>query len=146
MRNKLLEIGYKNFLSFQHHIRPKKFLLENVYFYILLRNKKENEWNGAPKPPSKCYFLNKALQRKIAVLRHLEGFFEKSRPPLKLKSNGGLLSDIFLQDASFKRYGFQVGFFPAKHFQIFFFFFGTKNRFQKYISYPGGFFKNITPL
>ena len=36
---------------------------------------------------------------KIAVLRHLEGFFEKSeesRPPLKLKNNGGLLSIIFL--------------------------------------------------
>ena len=35
---------------------------------------------------------------KIAVLRHLEGFFKKSeesRPPLKLKNNGGLLSDIF---------------------------------------------------
>ena len=36
---------------------------------------------------------------EIAVLRHLEGFFEKSeesRPPLKLKNNGGLLSIIFL--------------------------------------------------
>ena len=36
---------------------------------------------------------------KIAVLRHLEGFFEKSeenRPPLKLKNNGGLLSIVFL--------------------------------------------------
>ena len=31
-------------------------------------------------------------------MRHLEWFFEKmeeSRPPLKLKNNGGLLSDIF---------------------------------------------------
>ena len=39
-------------------------------------------------------------------------FFEKmeeSRPPLKLKNNGGLLSDIFLQDASFKRYWCQGG-------------------------------------
>ena len=35
----------------------------------------------------------------LAVLRHLEGFLEKSeesRPPLKLKNNGGLLSAIFL--------------------------------------------------
>ena len=36
---------------------------------------------------------------KIAVLRHLEGFFEKSeesRPPLKLKNNKCLLSINFL--------------------------------------------------
>ena len=36
---------------------------------------------------------------KISVLRHLEGFFEKSeesRPPLKLKKNGGLFSINFL--------------------------------------------------
>ena len=36
--------------------------------------------------------------KEIEVLRHFEGFFEKSeesRPPLKLKNNGGLLSDIF---------------------------------------------------
>ena len=48
----------------------------------------------------------------LAVLRHLEGFLEKSeesRPPLKLKNNGGLLSAIFLQDASFKRYRCQGG-------------------------------------
>ena len=35
----------------------------------------------------------------LVVLRHLEGFLEKSeesRPPLKLKNNGGLLSAIFL--------------------------------------------------
>ena len=32
---------------------------------------------------------------EIAVLRHLEWFFEESRPPLKLKNNRGLLSDIF---------------------------------------------------
>ena len=34
----------------------------------------------------------------LAVLRHLEGFLEKSeesRPPLKLKNNGGLLSITF---------------------------------------------------
>ena len=48
MRNKLLKIGYKFFLSSKVQLRPKKFLLENVHFYILLRNKKENEWNGAP--------------------------------------------------------------------------------------------------
>ena len=37
--------------------------------------------------------------RENYSLRHLECFFEKmeeSRPPLKLKNNGGLLSDIFL--------------------------------------------------
>ena len=36
---------------------------------------------------------------EIAVLRHFEGFVEKSeesRPPEKLKNNGGLLSMIFL--------------------------------------------------
>ena len=41
----------------------------------------------------------RVLEGKIAVLRVLEGFFDKSeesRPPLKLKNNGGLLSDIFL--------------------------------------------------
>ena len=35
----------------------------------------------------------------LAVLRHLEGFLEKSeesRPPEKLINNGGLLSAIFL--------------------------------------------------
>ena len=39
----------------------------------------------------------------MAVLRHLEGFFEKSeesRPPLKLKNNGGLLSPIFSKNHS----------------------------------------------
>ena len=48
MRNKLLKIGHKIFLSSMLQVGPKKFLLENVYFYILLKNKKENEWNGAP--------------------------------------------------------------------------------------------------
>ena len=41
----------------------------------------------------------RVLEVKIAVLRVLEGFLDKSeesRPPLKLKNNGGLLSDIFL--------------------------------------------------
>ena len=59
------------------------------------------------KNPSKC--LKTAISvglrpvggfgGKIAVLRHLEGFLEKSeesRPPLKFKNNGGLLSIIFL--------------------------------------------------
>ena len=43
-------------------------------------------------------FVIMGFRGKIAVLRHLEWFFEKikeSRPPLKLKNNGGLLSDIF---------------------------------------------------
>ena len=58
------------------------------------------------KNPSKCLKtaifpqkLPKGLKTaEIAVLRHLEGFFEKSeesRPPLKLKNNGGLLSITF---------------------------------------------------
>ena len=41
----------------------------------------------------------RGFRGKIAVLRHLEGFFEKSeenRPPLKLKNNGCLLSIDFL--------------------------------------------------
>ena len=41
---------------------------------------------------------------EIAVLRHLEGFFEKreeSRPPLKLKNNGGQLSSIFSKNFNF---------------------------------------------
>ena len=40
-----------------------------------------------------------SFRGKITVLRHLEGFLEKSeesRPHLKLKNNWGLLSDIFL--------------------------------------------------
>jgi len=32
----------------------------------------------------------------LAVLRHLEGFLEKSEESRKLKNNGGLLSAIFL--------------------------------------------------
>ena len=61
------------------------------------------------KNPSKCLKtaifpqkLPKGLKTaEIAVLRHLEGFFDKSdkseesRPPLKLKNNGGLLSITF---------------------------------------------------
>ena len=63
------------------------------------------------KNPSKC--VKKAIslkistfshfRGKIAVLRHLEGFLEKmseSRPPLKLKNNGGLLSEIFSENHS----------------------------------------------
>ena len=52
--------------------------------------------------PQNCNFSSKILPlifcQEIAVLRHLEWFFGKiieSRPPLKLKNNGGLLSDIF---------------------------------------------------
>ena len=40
---------------------------------------------------------------EIAILRHLEWILEKSeesRPPLKLKNNGGLLSDIFSKNHS----------------------------------------------
>ena len=37
-------------------------------------------------------------------------------PPLKLKNNGGLLSAIFLWDASFKRYGWQGGLDVIKKF------------------------------
>ena len=35
----------------------------------------------------------------------------------------------------------QGNFFPTKHFQNYFFFFTTKTCFQKYMSYPGRFFK-----
>ena len=45
----------------------------------------------------------KAICGKIAVLRHSKGFLEKSeesRPPLKLKNNGGLLSEIFSENHS----------------------------------------------
>ena len=52
---------------------------------------------------SKClkmtiYGLKVDIFKEIAILRHLEWFLEKmeeSRPPLKLKNNGGLLSAIF---------------------------------------------------
>ena len=60
-----------------------------------------------PKNHSKCLetnlaFLNFGLP-KNAVLRDFECFFEKmaeSRPPLKLKNNGGLLSAIFSKNHS----------------------------------------------
>ena len=49
--------------------------------------------------------------QEIAVLRPLECFFEKieDNRPLKLKNNGGLLSDIFFSNAPFERYGGQGG-------------------------------------
>ena len=57
---------------------------------------------------SKWQFLEKistfvGFRGKIAVLRHLEDFLgkmEESRPPLKLKYNGGLLSAIFSKNHS----------------------------------------------
>ena len=38
----------------------------------------------------------KVKMQFLAVLRHLEGFLEKSEESRKLKNNGGLLSAIFL--------------------------------------------------
>ena len=51
---------------------------------------------------SKWQFLEKIVgfRGNIAVLRHLQGFLEKSeesRPPLKWPILGGLLSDIFFK-------------------------------------------------
>ena len=43
------------------------------------------------------------ISKESAILRHLEWFLEKmeeSRPPLKLKNNGGLLSAIFSKNHS----------------------------------------------
>ena len=55
--------------------------------------------------PQNCNFTFKTQRqlkvdnfKEIAVLRHLEEFLEESeesRPPLKLKNNWGLHSDIF---------------------------------------------------
>ena len=61
---------------------------------------------------SKClkmaiYGLKVDIFKENSILRHLEWFLEKmseSRPPLKLKNNGGLLSDIFHQKAPIMRY------------------------------------------
>ena len=73
-------------------------ILETVYFLDfcpknLLRPSKLQFY---PLKPSK--WLEVDIFQQIAVLRHLEWFLEKieeSRPPLKLKNNGGLLSSIF---------------------------------------------------
>ena len=49
------------------------------------------------------YGLKVDIFKEIAILRHLEWFLEKmeeSRPPLKLKNNGGLLSAIFSKNHS----------------------------------------------
>ena len=91
---------------------PKVFL-EHIYFERSVLENNVRSRGGLlssifSKNPLKC--LKTAIsvsfrpfggfRGKIAVLRHLEGFFEKSeesRPPLKLKNNGGLLSDIFIR-------------------------------------------------
>ena len=73
-------------------------ILEGVYFLhfcpkITLRPSKLQFY---PLKPSK--WLEVDIFQQIAVLRVLEGFLDKSeesRPRLKLKNNGGLLSAIF---------------------------------------------------
>ena len=54
---------------------------------------------------SKWQFFEKIVDFRgnIAVLRHLQGFLEKSeesRPPLKWPILGGLLSSLFFKNAS----------------------------------------------
>ena len=75
------------------HSYPKwEYKIKNVskVRYIFLKSKLYDN--------SKNYFSKILGLAPCLVLRPLEWFFEKikeSRPPLKLKNNGGLLSDIF---------------------------------------------------
>ena len=73
-------------------------ILEGVYFlHFCPKNPlRPSKLQFYPLKPSK--WLEVDIFQQIAVLRHLEWFLEKieeSRPPLKLKNNGGLLSNIF---------------------------------------------------
>ena len=73
-------------------------ILEGVYFlHFCPKNPlRPSKLQFYPLKPSK--WLEVDIFQQIAVLRHLEWFLEKieeSRPPLKLKNNGGLLSAIF---------------------------------------------------
>ena len=70
------------------------------YNFLISVEKMEKNRNLSPYRHSEVgpNFVIMGFRGKIAVLRHLEGFLEQSeesRPPLKLKNNGGLLSDIF---------------------------------------------------
>ena len=77
-------------------------ILEGVYFLHFFPKTPLNalKWQFLKKYQLLALFgVLEVKMQFLAVLRHLEGFLEKSeesRPPLKLKNNGGLLSAIFL--------------------------------------------------
>ena len=98
--------------TFQHSVPEqvyKKINSSEVWCIFLKTKLYDNSKKCSLKNHSKCLKWQFPLKistfspfwgfrGKIAVLRHLEGFLEKSeesRPPLKLKNNGGLLSAIF---------------------------------------------------
>ena len=75
----------------------------------------------------------RVLEGKIAVLRVLEGFLDKSEE---------ITFCHFFLGLFFQKLWYLRGIFSQPNiFKFFCSYSGQKNRFQKYISYPGGFFK-----
>ena len=110
-------------ISFEKSIQEKKGRKYHYFIYFL---------HFFPKTTLKKYQLLTVLgvlEVKIAVLNKSE----ESKPPLKT-NNGGLLS-AFSRMLLSKDMVPKWAFFPAKHFQNYFFFLRTKNRFQKYMPY-----------
>ena len=72
----------------------KPYFLKKLYFYIFFRNKKENEWNGAPLAPLPPLKIEKKFKNPLEALKtHFKSI---------------LLLYFFLSSNSFRSYGNKI--------------------------------------